>query len=84
MAYFKAIYGTMSPENASANRFNFVNKYGTPLRAPSVNGVPFMEAGAGIENIFKFVRIDVLWRLNYHDNPEAPYIVPMVGLDFSF
>lgn len=26
---------------------------------------PYMEASAGIENIFKFLRIDYVWRLNY-------------------
>jgi ferritin len=28
---------------------------------------PYMEAGAGIENLFKFVRIDAIWRLTYRD-----------------
>jgi hypothetical protein len=89
VAYFKAIYGTMSAENATANKGNFVSAYAQntariPLRSPSVNGVPYMEAGIGIENILKVLRFDVVWRLNYHDNPEAPLIVPMAGLEFSF
>ena len=31
---------------------------------------PYMEAGAGIENIFKILRVDALWRLSYLDNPN--------------
>jgi hypothetical protein len=31
---------------------------------------PFGEAGLGIENIFKVLRIDALWRLTYLDNPD--------------
>jgi hypothetical protein len=31
-----------------------------------------MEAGAGIENIFKVLRLDVVKRLTYLDHPNAP------------
>ena len=31
---------------------------------------PYMEVSVGIENIFKFLRIDYTWRLNYLDNPD--------------
>ena len=30
---------------------------------------PYMEASIGIENIFKFLRLDYVWRLNYRDHP---------------
>ena len=29
---------------------------------------PYMEASVGIENIFKFMRLDYVWRLNYRDH----------------
>ncbi len=32
---------------------------------------PYIEAGFGIENIFKFVRFDALWRLTYTRNPDV-------------
>ncbi len=32
---------------------------------------PYMEAGFGFENIFKFFRIDALWRLSYLDKPNV-------------
>ncbi|MGB1031843.1 MAG: DUF5686 family protein, partial [Flavobacteriales bacterium] len=31
---------------------------------------PFMEGAIGVENIFKVLRIDGLWRLSYLDNPD--------------
>lgn len=83
VAEVRAIYGTMSRENQFANRLNFVDKARTiPLRAPSPR--PFVEVGFGIENIFKVLRFDAIWRVNYHDNPEAPVFVPMASLAFYF
>ncbi len=31
---------------------------------------PYYEVSAGIENIFKIFRVDMLWRLSYRDNPD--------------
>jgi hypothetical protein len=31
---------------------------------------PYMEVGVGVENIFKIVRVDALWRLSHLDNPD--------------
>lgn len=32
---------------------------------------PYMEAGAGVENLFKFIRVDAIWRLTYRDKPDV-------------
>ncbi len=32
---------------------------------------PYIEAGAGVENILKILRFDVVWRLNYHDHEHT-------------
>lgn len=31
---------------------------------------PYVECGAGIENIFRLLRFDVVWRLSYLDHPD--------------
>ncbi len=31
---------------------------------------PYIEASAGIENIFSFLRVDAIWRLSYLDHPN--------------
>lgn len=41
-----------------------------PTTLNSLNKGPYYEAGAGIENIFKIFRIDMLWRLSYLNNPN--------------
>lgn len=41
---------------------------------------PYMEIGAGIDNILTFLRLDYIWRLSYRNTPGAPNS----GLRFSF
>ncbi|MFC3414533.1 hypothetical protein [Algoriphagus hitonicola] len=37
---------------------------------------PYVELGYGIENIFKFFRVDFIHRMTYLDVPEAnPFVV---------
>jgi hypothetical protein len=45
---------------------------------------PYMEVGAGIENIFKIIRIDALWRLNYLDHPNIAKFGIRGAFEFSF
>jgi len=47
-----------------------------PTFLNTLNRGPYMEASAGIENIFKIFRIDGIWRLSYLDNPRVlPFAV---------
>ena len=43
--------------------------YAFPVGSGVMGRVPYMEASVGIENIFKFMRLDYVWRLNYRDHP---------------
>lgn len=45
---------------------------------------PYYEAGIGIENIFKVLRIDGVWRLSHLDHPEISKFQVMVGLQLLF
>ena len=45
---------------------------------------PYQEVGVGIENIFKFIRIDGVWRLNYLDHPNIRKFMLMFSLEFNF
>jgi hypothetical protein len=45
---------------------------------------PYLEASAGIENIFKVFRIDGVWRLSYLDNPRAIPFSIKGTLQFNF
>ncbi len=45
---------------------------------------PYAEVGLGIENIFKLIRIDGMWRLNYLDHPDIAKFGIRASFEFSF
>jgi hypothetical protein len=46
---------------------------------PRIGNTPYVEAGFAVENIFKVVRIDALWRLTHQKASVNPF-----GLRVSF
>jgi hypothetical protein len=86
VAFFRGVLGRMSERNLQANGLMLFDPTQTDtysgFRAPSAR--PYMEAGVGIENIFKVIRIDAVWRLSYNDNPQAPKFGVRGGLSFYF
>jgi len=54
----KAVWGDLAPENKKLNRW----EYGT-YHMRSLNGKPYIEAGTGLDNIFRYFRLDLVWRL---------------------
>lgn len=72
---FKGTYGGTTAENKFYNKLpegaNFITK-------------PYMEAGAGIENIFRFLRVDAVWRLSYNDHPDAKKFGLLFSMNFDF
>ncbi len=51
----KAVLGSLSPENSALN--NTSGNFNT------LNGKTYIEAGTGIDNIFKILRLDFVWRV---------------------
>ncbi len=45
---------------------------------------PYLETGAGIENICKVARVDAVWRLSYLNNPGISKFGIKFSLQFSF
>ncbi|MCX6306211.1 MAG: DUF5686 family protein [Bacteroidetes bacterium] len=79
VAHVRAVYGTLSDKNADYSLF--------PGNLRSFARQPYWEAGAGIENIFKIIRIDAVWRMSHlHDtgNPNVAKFGLFVSLFFSF
>jgi len=72
---FKSIWGGVRQENNPANDPSLLQYPlygdGKPITYTLNNG-PYMEASAGIENIFKLLRLDLVRRLSYLDHPDAP------------
>jgi Family of unknown function (DUF5686)/CarboxypepD_reg-like domain len=53
-------------------RYN--NKHNSELLLPTYSNrlqYPYYEVGVGLENIFKFIRLDAVWRLSYRDNVDT-------------
>lgn len=75
----KAAWGSMTAENIRTNssRKNFL-KYYIPYK------IPYSEASVGVENIFKVVRIDAIWRLSYLQNPDISKFGVRAGLQLNF
>jgi hypothetical protein len=71
----KATMGGMSTANRSANS---LNAFIVP------NRVPYVEVGAGIENILKLFRVDFIWRLTYRNNPYVGNFGIRAGMSVSF
>ncbi len=86
---FKMVYGSLTDAN---KRINSVNNYDVNAPILPTDGVfygtfnqgPYMEASVGIENIFKFIRVDALWRINYLQNRFAVPFTVRATLGFTF
>ena len=75
VAQVKALIGHVS----DANREIMVNPY-----AFNSLETPYLEAGVGIENIFKFGRIDIIKRLTHVYKPESLFDMIRYSLFFTF
>jgi len=71
-ASFKSIWGGLSNQNNPSihpNLYQFpVTSSGQPI-TNALGNTPYMEGSVGIENIFKFVRVDLVRRFTYLDDP---------------
>jgi len=65
----KAVWGDLSPDNKALNCM----EYGG-YAMQSLNGHPYIELGTGLDNIFRFFRLDFIWRLT--PSSAMPVVVP--------
>ncbi len=75
VGYFKGLMGSLETRNKN---------YSTFPSGLSELTKPYYEAGVGIENILKFIRIDALWRLSYRENIGASNFAIFGSFQFSF
>ncbi|MDR1346875.1 MAG: DUF5686 and carboxypeptidase regulatory-like domain-containing protein [Prevotellaceae bacterium] len=80
---FKAVWGGLDNKNLPVNNlslFKFpVNDKGETTMF-TLSKKPYMEGSAGIDNIFRFLRIDLVWRMSYRNNPN----IDKLGVRFRF
>lgn len=76
VASFRGFWGQLSRRNNPAFNPGLL-RLPSGSNAADMNGTPYMEVSAGIDNIFKCLRIDYVWRLS-HKN--VPYRIDRHGL----
>lgn len=83
VATFKMVYGSLSDSNdpnqdPSIPRFD-LDEQGRSLTYLFTDGA-YMEGSIGITNIFKVLRLDLVKRFSYLDNPNVPELFGTKGL----
>ncbi|MDH6359122.1 DUF5686 and carboxypeptidase-like regulatory domain-containing protein [Parabacteroides sp. PF5-9] len=67
---FRGLYGNLTDKNNPFLPEHREGLYAFPEGSYALGKEPYMEVGVGVENIFKFLRLDYVWRLTYRDNPN--------------
>ncbi len=71
VADFNILEGSISDDNNTLVGRNGLRRYDR-----SLGGIPYIELGYGIENILKFLRFDVLYRVNHNDHLDDNGLLP--------
>jgi hypothetical protein len=80
---FRGWYGGLSDRNNPAKE-GADGLYLFPGNTFPMNRGPYMEASFGLDNIFKVLRLDYVWRLSYRDHPHTPNAGLRMKMEFSF
>ncbi len=72
---FRGLYGNLNKQHSKILAF-----------PQGLGGLkkPYLEIGAGLENIFKVIRIEAVWRLNYLDNPDVQNFAILTTFQIDF
>lgn len=74
---FRGMFGNLTDKNNPY--YGGKGLYLFPAGSYTLGKTPYMEVGVGVENIFKFLRLDYVWRLTYRDHPN----IQTKGVRFS-
>ena len=75
VGFVKGVIGTMSQKNKDFNKL------------PDITYTlekPYLEAGVGVENIFKIFRVDGIWRLTHKSHQNTNNFALFISLYFTF
>ncbi|MBS3914761.1 MAG: carboxypeptidase-like regulatory domain-containing protein [Bacteroidetes bacterium] len=78
----KAIYGTLADKNflIIPQKIN----EGPVTQFKTFTNKPYSEISCGIENIFKIIRVDAVWRLTYRNEPRVRNFGVKVSIGLAF
>lgn len=80
---FKCLWGSLSDKNNPAYHKELF-RFPTDANVGFLHKTPYMEISAGIDNIFKILRVDYVWRISYLKNTGIDKSGLRVALHFSF
>ncbi|WP_261380922.1 DUF5686 and carboxypeptidase-like regulatory domain-containing protein [Mucilaginibacter pallidiroseus] len=86
-ASVKALFGGLDSKNNPSihpDLFQFPKDGNGEQITYGLGRTPYVEGSVGIENIFKFVRIDAVKRFTYLDNPDVAKFGVRVKIKFDF
>ena len=79
---FRGWYGDLTDKNNPT--INGEGLYRLPENTYMMGEKPYMEFGIGVENVFKLLRFDYIWRLSYKDHEKVPNSGLRMKMVFSF
>lgn len=80
---FRGIWGHLSNKNNPADNIELF-RFPSVSHTQKLSSTPYMEAGVGIDNIFRILRLDYVWRLTYRNGPYADKGGFRVALHITF
>lgn len=80
---FRGVWGHLSDRNnPDINKSLFA--FPIPGATQKMTGTPYMEASVGLDNIFRILRLDYVWRLTYRNAPDCDRWGIRLALHFTF
>ncbi|MCM1483391.1 MAG: DUF5686 and carboxypeptidase regulatory-like domain-containing protein [Muribaculaceae bacterium] len=80
---FRGIWGHLSKRN-NPEYNDGLFRFPEVSHTMAMKHTPYMEAGVGLDNIFKILRVDYVWRLTYRDNPGIDRSGVRIALHVTF
>lgn len=80
---FRGVWGHLSDKNNPGCN-HWLPQFPAGANPVSMTSTPYMEISAGIDNIFKILRVDYVWRLTYRHTPGVDRSGLRIALHFNF
>jgi hypothetical protein len=82
----RVIYGSLRDENDPSKNPDLIafQKYNGAVTSFTLNQGPYVEGSVGIGNIFKFLRVDLVKRFTYTNNPYITKLGIRTRFRFDF
>lgn len=80
---FKGLYGDLSDRNNPELNPDLL-RFPADALCQQMDKTPYMEMSVGLDNVFKILRVDYVWRLTYRNTPGVDRSGVRIALHFTF